>query len=347
MSLITRCPACGTMFKVVPDQLRISDGWVRCGHCSEVFDATQYMQAEGALVTGPGTAPAQAVQDPQTPQVQASEQPLAPPALQAPVQPLPQAPLATAQSEAFASSLMTDLGDSRNSMSPTDSVLLREAAELLTEGPLDKPFVLQRVPEPAQPQAGNQSQFSTSRPALADSHEPELSDLSFVRQARSREFWSRPLVRGALVALLVISGLLMAVQVGFHERDRLFASQPVLRPWLVQLCDVANCAIGPPRQIEAVAIEGSSFNKIRPDTYRLNITLRNLSKMELAMPAVELTLTDAQDQPVVRRVLTPQDLQSQGVIPAGGDWASSLALAVASNGVGSRIAGYRVLAFYP
>ncbi|RST54484.1 zinc-ribbon and DUF3426 domain-containing protein [Variovorax sp. MHTC-1] len=40
MSLVTRCPACSTTFKVVKDQLRISDGWVRCGRCSEVFDAT-------------------------------------------------------------------------------------------------------------------------------------------------------------------------------------------------------------------------------------------------------------------------------------------------------------------
>ncbi|MGH8805141.1 MAG: zinc-ribbon domain-containing protein, partial [Polaromonas sp.] len=29
MSLITRCPACGTMFKVVTDQLKVSQGWVR------------------------------------------------------------------------------------------------------------------------------------------------------------------------------------------------------------------------------------------------------------------------------------------------------------------------------
>ncbi|MEZ5707015.1 MAG: zinc-ribbon domain-containing protein [Burkholderiaceae bacterium] len=35
MSFTTRCPACGTMFRVVPDQLKISDGWVR-GHCSDV-----------------------------------------------------------------------------------------------------------------------------------------------------------------------------------------------------------------------------------------------------------------------------------------------------------------------
>ena len=44
MSLITRCPACRTMFKVVPDQLRISEGWVRCGQCEEIFDAQANLQ---------------------------------------------------------------------------------------------------------------------------------------------------------------------------------------------------------------------------------------------------------------------------------------------------------------
>jgi len=41
MSLATRCPACGTVFRVVRDQLKVSDGWVRCGRCSEVFNAAQ------------------------------------------------------------------------------------------------------------------------------------------------------------------------------------------------------------------------------------------------------------------------------------------------------------------
>ncbi|HEY0824119.1 MAG TPA: zinc-ribbon domain-containing protein, partial [Ramlibacter sp.] len=50
MSLITSCPACGTMFRVVPDQLKISEGWVRCGHCSEVFDATAHLTDESVLV---------------------------------------------------------------------------------------------------------------------------------------------------------------------------------------------------------------------------------------------------------------------------------------------------------
>lgn len=39
MSLATRCTACGTAFRVVQDQLNVSEGWVRCGRCSEVFNA--------------------------------------------------------------------------------------------------------------------------------------------------------------------------------------------------------------------------------------------------------------------------------------------------------------------
>ena len=58
MSLVTRCPACGTNFKVVRDQLRISDGWVRCGRCSQVFDASDDLREtpDGGSAT-PSVAP--------------------------------------------------------------------------------------------------------------------------------------------------------------------------------------------------------------------------------------------------------------------------------------------------
>ena len=57
MSLVTRCPACNTTFKVVRDQLRISDGWVRCGRCSHVFDATLDLHEAPDAVPAAGTAP--------------------------------------------------------------------------------------------------------------------------------------------------------------------------------------------------------------------------------------------------------------------------------------------------
>lgn len=41
MSLATRCIHCGTVFRVVEDQLKVSEGWVRCGRCSEVFNAVE------------------------------------------------------------------------------------------------------------------------------------------------------------------------------------------------------------------------------------------------------------------------------------------------------------------
>ena len=43
MSLATRCTACGTIFRIVEDQLRVSDGWVRCGRCAEIFDARELL----------------------------------------------------------------------------------------------------------------------------------------------------------------------------------------------------------------------------------------------------------------------------------------------------------------
>ena len=41
MSLATRCTACGTIFRVVQDQLKVSEGWVRCGRCDDVFNAME------------------------------------------------------------------------------------------------------------------------------------------------------------------------------------------------------------------------------------------------------------------------------------------------------------------
>lgn len=41
MSLATRCTSCGTAFRVVQDQLKVSEGWVRCGRCNEVFNALE------------------------------------------------------------------------------------------------------------------------------------------------------------------------------------------------------------------------------------------------------------------------------------------------------------------
>nr|WP_254926228.1 DUF3426 domain-containing protein [Bordetella genomosp. 11] len=46
--MTTRCPHCGTAFKVVADQLRVRNGLVRCGVCSRVFDGHACVVADAS-----------------------------------------------------------------------------------------------------------------------------------------------------------------------------------------------------------------------------------------------------------------------------------------------------------
>src|SRR5512139_3546484 len=39
MALATKCPQCGSLFRVVADQLKLRGDLVRCGQCRAVFDA--------------------------------------------------------------------------------------------------------------------------------------------------------------------------------------------------------------------------------------------------------------------------------------------------------------------
>lgn len=52
MALTTRCPQCGTSFKVVPDQLRVRNGLVRCGACATVFDGRACLLPESGAAPG-------------------------------------------------------------------------------------------------------------------------------------------------------------------------------------------------------------------------------------------------------------------------------------------------------
>jgi len=318
MSLITRCPACGTMFKVVPDQLKISDGWVRCGQCSEVFDASVHLQTAGPEPAQAGVDDAQRV-------VEARPEPAGP------------------ESEAFGASASSEIGESLLSEEEPDSAQFDAEALALREHPLDQPFELRRHDAVQQENTSSAHEDSELEPSslLHD-------DLTFVRQARRQDFWRRPAVRALMAVAAVVLAVLLVLQVMVQDRDRLAASEPALRPWLAVLCGALGCTIAAPRRIESIAIESSSFNQLRADAYRLQLTLKNQGVIEVALPALELTLTDAQERAVVRRVLTPGELGSNtGLIGPASEWSSSLALGVTDAAVGGKIAGYRLLAFYP
>jgi hypothetical protein len=149
-----------------------------------------------------------------------------------------------------------------------------------------------------------------------------------------------------LFAVLML--LLLAVQIVFHERDRIVAMQPSLKPWMQVFCQSLDCSLAPLRQSEAIVIESSTFTKIRSDAYQLNFALKNTSTMAAAIPSVELTLTDTQDQPVVRRIFAPENFGAKvESLAAGAELAGTLAVSFKSTEATDKVAGYRLLVFYP
>ncbi|WP_311222002.1 MULTISPECIES: DUF3426 domain-containing protein [unclassified Acidovorax] len=168
----------------------------------------------------------------------------------------------------------------------------------------------------------------------------------FIRVARRQAFWRRPAVRVALAAGALLLLAFLALQVALRDRDRIASLHPFTRPALQAVCSALGCSLAPPRSISDVVIDSSSFTKGRVDsTFQLQLALKNRGAMMVAMPAVELTLTDAQDQAVVRRVIRAEELGAPSTLTALGEWAGGVSLAV--NADAGRITGYRVLAFYP
>ena len=295
MSLITRCTNCETLFKVVPDQLRISDGWVRCGQCGEVFDATLGLMESAPEVQRDATS-----------------------ADAAPTGALPAPPLA--QSAA-------DVPAGNNELARDASTELAATTAAPTVAPA---YAAPDVLDIALPGAQEHAQFS------------------FMRKPAGDSVWGRPVVRAVLACASVGLGVLLALQVVHRERDRIAALEPAARPALTALCAVTGCRLAPLRQIESVVIESSAFERVRADNYRLGFSLRNTAAIEVAMPAIELSVTDAQDQTLIRRVFLPAEFAaSTPVLGGGADWSSNLVLSVKTGAHSDRVTGYRLLMFYP
>ena len=313
MSLITRCPACETLFKVVPDQLRISEGWVRCGQCDEIFDASLHLLQ-------------------------------APSEVEMPVVP-PEEPASYFEA--------TNLPDA--APPPLDIDLDDGPPASLDESPVEQELVMPEIAKDAE-ESESPSPESISPAASTDPEDldpgPDGSavsgDVSFLRDNRPGIFSRQPFKRATLVVLSLTLLLGLVGQILFHERDRIVASEPNLKPWALAICSLLNCTLSPLRRIESIVIDSSSFAKIRGETYRLNFTLKNTAATGLAVPALELTLTDSLDQPVLRRVFLPTELGVKSdTLTAGAEWPASFAMAVKAAGTTDRVAGYRLLAFYP
>lgn len=359
MSMITRCPACETMFRVVPDQLRISAGWVRCGRCDEVFDASEHLLADTPSTDASEVAPV-----PVPPVMRVVENappvPPAPPVLIASFEGVTEVvPLSEpAPSPELPLPYLSDFQDLDLNLNlaevPTETefVSIEEPPTVSDKAELESLELLEAkafedMALDAEVTAPTSELEEVAHTALAV---PELppEPISFLLNEREIPGRGRASQRWFLLVLSLLLLLGLVSQGVYREHNRLAAWEPRMEPWLARACDAMGCTMGPVQDMDAISVDSSTFTKLRSDGYRLSFSLKNRASTPVAFPAIELTLTDALDRPFLRRILRASDLGfTETALAAGAEWLASIDLAVESTAMPDRVAGYRLVAFYP
>jgi len=171
----------------------------------------------------------------------------------------------------------------------------------------------------------------------------------FVRRAERQARLARIARIGMAIGtvLLVIALLLQGVYLG---RNQLAVWLPATRAPLSAMCERLHCRIGLPSNIEQLSLESSELQLIPPNQniYSLNLLLRNRSTSAETWPYIELTINDADDKPITRRILLPKEyLGSPQKVSDGFAAESEQPVKLTFELAQPTAAGYRVYLFFP
>jgi hypothetical protein len=293
---------------------------VRCGRCSRVFDASENLIEEPAAAREAGVAQAQSTADAAaapatalygTPRQEQAQAPAAPGRAAA-------APAVTAAAVAAAAIAEAEAA------APAAVDPEAGASELVAQG-------TGTAPDDAEAEAASAANAYGFGPiAAGDTPKRGLR-------------W--PWLLGALLLLMAL-----LAQAAYYYRSALIVLFPQAKPYAAELCAKLGCDLPLPRRIELMSIEASDLqaDTANPGIMVLSATLKNRAVFNQQLPMLELTLTDAQDQPVVRRVLAPPDYASKAADAQSGFAANTeIAIKVFIEASQVKAVGYRLYLFYP
>jgi predicted Zn finger-like uncharacterized protein len=111
-----------------------------------------------------------------------------------------------------------------------------------------------------------------------------------------------------MIASLMLFLALIA-QAAYFFRADLAAHLPILKSALINYCRLLKCDLPLPLNSDLLSIESSGLeaDPLHQNQITLHALLRNRAPYTQAYPGLELTLNDAQDKPVARRIFHPAD----------------------------------------
>lgn len=361
MALATKCPQCGALFRVVADQLKLRGGLVRCGQCRAVFDAIgslTYLDDASLAQSRPASPGRKAPQapPPSTEEAAAARQSLGPsttlrispiapatlagnvpPRIELP-RPPPEEPALVRRRAKAAARASTETRESTETPPTGSSVptLLASnevgAAAPATQGPAVE------VVQPAAPLADT----------AADETAPTEPAASFARPRRGPTRGFSVVYGGGSVVLAALA----VIQFAVIFRSELMIHWPQSRLLLVDLCSVFRCTVAWPTQADQLAVIGTELQAIAgTDALELTAVVRNRAAFRQALPAVEVTLTDARNRALARKVFSPADYLASAGEPSarlqeGIGPGSDLTIRILFEARGLTPAGFLVYPFY-
>src|SRR5690606_28583949 len=143
--------------------------------------------------------------------------------------------------------------------------------------------------------------------------------------------------------------LLILAQTTYYLRSDIAARWPEARTYLEQACALVQCKVELPKNADLIAIDDSDLQEDadRQGLIHLYSTLINTADYSQAYPLLELTLTDVNNMPLLRRTFTPEEYLPAGSNIKRGVFSNaeiSIVLSLTVNG--EPVVGYRLFVTY-
>ena len=279
MNYITSCPACETQFLLTKEHLKAHRGKVQCGNCEHIFNAKNRLTEVSDDVNS------------------AAEY---------------QASLSKNISE------MTSVVDEK----PIDAVLSNVLVGVDLISAPNESDAFADTNEAAQTAFFSESNIDTS-PEITEAYEAEqihapiviedlTTDVRFSKPKQKTNYW--------LMFFSLLLAILAGIQTIYSMRTQIAAEHPQFKPLLVQACAALQCDIKLPKNLDLLTIDDSDMqeDENHEDVIKFSSLLINNANYAQAYPDIELTLTATDDQPVLRRLIKPNEyLKGSANVAAG------------------------------
>jgi len=357
------------MFRVVADQLKLRGGLVRCGECRKVFDAISGLSyvddvalaKERAQATFAGAAHAGrsvALAASSTPTRTAAAGPIGgggAPSGQ-PAHSTPQRERTRQEAQPMTPAVRAGHATARAARPPQAEAKPAAGREVRDELAVPTLFGPEPGHELVYPPFDARFGDQHTRAGVPDQEEADHADDDQESQAASflpaAESWDERRLRWAFTGACVPLALIGLLQFILTLRGPLLELSPSLRPALASACSAFGCTAGWPAHAELLTIVASELEVIPgTDVIELDAAIRSRAEFVMALPAIEVTLTDAQNRAIARKVFMPADyLASSGEpssrIDEGLAPGSDLSVRLVFEARGLSAAGFVLYPFY-